>query len=88
LLKKNSEKNIVERTKQFHQIIEDRKKNTEQKISQMKANALKDVKNTSVKISIETVKNLIKNSIDKQKIENIYIKSLEQAKNSLKQPKS
>jgi F-type H+-transporting ATPase subunit b len=88
IAKKNSEKNIVERTKQFHQIIEDRKKNTEQKISQMKANALKDVKNTSVKISIETVKNLIKNSIDKQKIENIYIKSLEQAKNSLKQPKS
>ena len=37
IAKKNSEKNIVERTKQFHQIIEDRKKNTEQKISQIKA---------------------------------------------------
>jgi F-type H+-transporting ATPase subunit b len=86
--KKNSEKNIVERTKQFHQIIEGRKKNTKQKISQIKTNALKDIKNTSVKISIETVENLIKYSIDKQKLENIYIKSLEQAKNSLKQPKA
>ena len=29
---KNSEKSIVERTEQFHQTIEDKKKNTEQKI--------------------------------------------------------
>ena len=85
---KNSEKSIVERTKQFHQTIEDKKRNTEQKISQMKVNALKDIKNTSIKISIETVKSLIKNSIDKKKIEKIYIKSLEEAKNSLKQPKA
>jgi len=85
---KNSEKSIVEKTEQFHQTIEDKKKNTEQKISQMKVNALKDIKNTSIKISIETVKSLIKNSIDKQKLEKIYIKSLEEAKNSLKQPKA
>ena len=50
----------------------------------MKENALKDIKNISVKISIETVENLIKNSIDKNKLEKLYTKSLEQTKTSLK----
>ena len=82
--KKYSEKTILEKTKQFHQIIENKKKSTEQKISQMKENALKDIKDTSVKISIEAVKHLIKNSIDKNKLENVYNKSLEQTKAELK----
>ena len=86
--KKESEKAIIEKTKKFHQIIEERKKSTEQKIVQMKENALKDIKNISVKISIEVVKNLIKNSIDKNKLENLYNKSLEQAKIALKQTKA
>ena len=86
--KKESEKAIIEKTKKFHQIIEERKKSTEQKIVQMKENALKDIKNISVKISIEVVENLIKNSIDKNKLENLYTKSLEQAKIALKQTKA
>ena len=86
--KKESEKAIIEKTKKFHQIIEERKKSTEQKIVQMKENALKDIKNISVKISIEAVENLIKNSIDKNKLENLYNKSLEQAKIALKQTKA
>ena len=55
--KKESEKAILETTKKFHQTIEERKKSIEQKIVQMKENALKDIKNISVKISIETVEN-------------------------------
>ena len=86
--KKESEKAIIEKTKKFHQIIEERKKSAEQKIVQMKENALKDIKNISVKISIEAVENLIKNSIDKNKLENLYNKSLEQAKIALKQTKA
>ena len=86
--KNESEKAIIEKTKKFHQIIEERKKSTEQKIAQLKENALKDIKNISVKISIEAVENLIKNSIDKNKLENLYIKSLEQAKIALKQTKA
>ena len=86
--KKESEKAIIEKTKKFHQIIEERKKSAEQKIVQMKENALKDIKNISVKISIEAVENLIKNSIDKKKLENLYTKSLEQAKIALKQTKA
>ena len=85
--KKESEKTIIENTRKFHQIIEERKKSAEQKIIQMKENPLKDIKNISVKIAIESVEMIIKNSIDKNKIENLYFKSLEQTKNILKQTK-
>ena len=88
LAKKDSEKNILEKTKKFHQIIENKKKNAEQKIIQMKENALKDIKNISIKISIEAVEHLIKNSIDKNKIEKLFTKSLEQTKTSLKNLKA
>tara|TARA_B100001123_G_C14829441_1_gene835555 strand:- start:85 stop:582 length:498 start_codon:yes stop_codon:yes gene_type:complete len=84
LAKKDSEKIILEKTKKFHQMIENKKRNAEQKIFQMRENALKDIKNISVKISIEAVEQLIKNSIDKNKLENLYTKSLEQSKSSLK----
>jgi F-type H+-transporting ATPase subunit b len=86
--KKDSEKNILDKTKKFHELIEERKKNVEQKISQMKENALKDIKNLSIKISIEAVEHLIKNSIDKNKIEKIYIDSIEEVKASLKRTKA
>ena len=82
--KNDCEKIILEKTKKFHQIMENRKKNTEQKIIQMKENALKDIKNTSIKISMEAVEHLINNSIDKKKLEKFYSKSLEQAKTVLK----
>ena len=85
--KKISDKNILEKTKKFHQMIEERKKSTEQKISQMKENALKDIKNASIKISIKAVEHLIKNTIDKDKLERIYSKSLEQTKTELKSTK-
>ena len=85
--KKESENNILEKTKKFHQLIEERKKITEQKILQMKQNALKDIKNASVKISVEAVENLIKKSIDKNKVESIYSKSLDQVKTALKETK-
>ena len=84
LAKKDSEKTILEKTEKFHQIMENRKKNTEQKIIQMKESALKDIKNISIKISMEAVEHLIKNSIDKNKLEKLYIKSLDQTKTSLK----
>ena len=86
--KKESENAILENTAKFHQIIEERKKSTEQKIFQMKENALKDIKNISVKISIETAENLIKYSIDKNKLENFYTNSLVQTKIALKQTKA
>ena len=41
----------------------------------------------SVIIAIEAVKNLIEHSIDKNKVENYYNKSLQQAKTAIKQTK-
>ena len=86
--KKDSEKNILEKSKKFHQLLEDRKKNAEQKIAQMKDNALKEIKNTSVKVSMLTIEHLIKNSIDKNKLENLHKQSLEEAKNVLNNTKA
>ena len=88
LAKEDSEKIILEKMKKFHHIMENKKKNAEQKIVQMKENALKDIKNISVKVSMEAVEHLIKKSIDKNKLEKFYTKSLEQAKTSLKHLRS
>ena len=78
----------ISKWKMRNQAIENKKKNTEQKIVQMRENALRDIKNISVKISMEAVEHLIKNSIDKNKLEKLYTKSLEQAKTSLKHIKA
>ena len=88
LAKEDSEKIILEKMEKFHQIMENKKKNAEQKIVQMKESALKDIKNISVKVSMEAVEHLIKKSIDKNKLEKFYTKSLEQAKTSLKHLRS
>ncbi len=88
LAKKDSDKTILEKTQNFHKLMEDRKKNIEHKIAQMKADALKDIKNTSIKISMEAVEHLIKNSIDKKKLDRLYAKGLEQTKELLKHTKA
>ena len=86
--KKESEKNILERTKKFHQLVEDKKINTQTKITQMKENALREIKNISINISIQSVENIIKNSIDKNKLDKLYSNSLEEIKKSLKETKA
>jgi len=86
--KKESEKNMLEKTKKFHQLIEDKKISTQTKIAQMKENALKEIKNISIKISIESVENIIKNSIDKNKLNKLYANNLEEIKKSLKRAKA
>ncbi|MBA1338937.1 MAG: F-type H+-transporting ATPase subunit b [Pelagibacterales bacterium] len=84
----NSEKNIIRINKEFHNLMENRKKNAEEKIRQMKNQALKDIKNTSVKIGIESVAQLLKNSIDKSKLDKIYLSSIEETKLALKKKSS
>ena len=88
LAKKNSEKIILEKTERFHRIIENKKKNAELKIIQMKENTIRDIKNISVKISMKAAEHLIKNSIDRNKLEKLYINSLEETKISLKHIKN
>ena len=64
--------------------MENRKKNTEDRIKQMKNQALKDIKNTSVKISVQAVEVLLKNSLDKNKLNKIFTTSIEETKSALK----
>ena len=76
----DSEKNIIRTNEEFHRLMDNRKKNAEERIKQMKNQALKDIKNTSVKIAIESVEKLLKNSIDKSKLDKIYLSSIEETK--------
>ena len=79
-----SEKNIIKINEEFHNIFENRKKMAEEKIKQMKMQAIKDIKNSSVDIAIQALEKIIKNSIDKKKLDKIYISSVEEAKKILK----
>ena len=88
LAKKDSETIVLEKTKNFHQTMDNKKKNAEQKIVQIKENAIKDIRNVSIKISMQAVEHLFKNSIDKNKLEKIYSKSLEEIKTSFKDIKA
>ena len=88
LANKDSEKNILEKTKKFHQMMENRKKNAEERIRQLKNQAEKDIKNASVKIAIKSVEKLIKNSLDKSKLDKIYSSSIEETKLALKKKSS
>ena len=83
-----SDKNVLATNKEFHNLMESRKKNAEERIKQMKNQALKDIKNTSVKIAIESVEKLLKNSMDKSKLDKIYLSSIEETKLALKKKSS
>ena len=81
---KESESNIIKINDQFHKIIENRKKMAEEKIKQMKLQATKDIKNYSVEVAIIALEKIIKNSIDKKKLDKIYVSSVNEAKKILK----
>ena len=81
---KQSEQNIIKTNEEFHVVIENRKKAAEDKIKQMKLQAIKDIKNLAVEIAVNSVEKIIKNSIDKKKLDKIYISSIDEAKKILK----
>ena len=83
-----AEKNVIRTNNEFHNLMENRKKNAEERIKQLKNQAMKDIKNASVKISIESVEKLIKNSLDKSKLDKIYSSSIEETKLALKKKSS
>ena len=83
-----AEKNIIKTNQDFHNLMENRKKNAEERIKQLKNQALKDIKNTSVKIAMESVEKLLKNSLDKSKLDKIYMSSIEETKLALKKKSS
>ena len=83
-----AEKNIIKTNKEFHALMENRKRNAEERIKQIKNQAVKDIKNASVNIAIESVEKLIKNSLDKSKLDKIYSSSIEEVKLALKKKSS
>ena len=86
--REESEKLIIEINNKFFQTSESRKKITEQKILQMKENAIRDIKDASVIIAIESVTKLIKTSINKSKLDTLFEENLNQAKNTLKKTRA
>ena len=80
----DSERLVLEMNDKFHISSETKKKAVEQKINQMKENAIRDIKNTSIKIAVESVKKIISTSVDKSKLDNLFDKNLEETKAELK----
>ena len=83
-----SDKNVLATNKEFHNLMESRKKNAEERIKQMKNQAIQDIKNASIIIAVESVEKLLKNSIDKSKLDKIYLSSIEETKLALKKKSS
>ncbi len=82
--KKDSEKLVIEMNEKFHKSAEIKKKLAETKISQMKDAAIKEIKDISIRIAVNSVKKIITKSVDKNKLETIFEKDLEEAKTELK----
>ena len=82
--KKNSEKLVIEINEKFHKSAEIKKKLAETKINQMKEAAIKEIKDTSIIIAIDSVKKIISTSVDKNKLDTIFEKDLEEVKTELK----
>ena len=86
--KKDSDKLIIELNDKFHKSSEIKKNSAQTKITQMKDNAIKEIKNASVKIAVESVKKIITTSVDKSKLDTLFQKNLDETKEELKKIKS
>ena len=83
-VKKESENLIIDMNDKFHKSSEIKKNLAKNKISQMKESALKEIKDNSIKLAVDSVKKIISNSIDKSKLDNLFEKNLEESKIALK----
>ena len=82
--KKDGEKNLIDSTEKFYQLIDYKKKSLGEKIDQMKDEAINEIKSISIEISVEAAEKIIKKSIDKNKLDRFYDENLNQAKSTLK----
>ena len=83
-----AEKNILASNEIFHNQMELKKKNFEDKIKQLKNQAIKDVSIASINIAFESIEKLMLNSLDKSKLDKIFNKSLEETKLALQKKSS
>ena len=82
--KKDSDKMIIELNDKFHKSSEIKKNLAENKITQMKKAAIKEIRDTSIKVAIDSVKKIITTSIDKSKLDILFQKNLKETKEELK----
>tara|TARA_B100000674_G_scaffold99265_1_gene72030 strand:- start:1702 stop:2199 length:498 start_codon:yes stop_codon:yes gene_type:complete len=82
--KKDCDNLIINLNDKFHKSSEIKKNLTENKISQMKDNAINEIKDVSIKIAIDSVKKIIKTSVDKSKLDTLFQKNLDETKEELK----
>ncbi len=82
--KKESNNLIIELNNKFHKSSEIKKNAIESKITQMKDAAIKEIKDASINIAIESVKKIITTSVDKSKLDNLFQKNLGETKQELK----
>ena len=82
--KKDSDKLIIELNDKFHKSSEIKKNSAKDKIIHMKEAAIKEIKDVSVKISVDSVKKIITTSVDKSKLDNLFQKNLDETKEELK----
>ena len=82
--KKDSDHLVIEMNDKFHKSSEIKKNLAENKISQMKDAAIKEIKDVSIKIAVDSVKQIINTSVDKSKLNSLFEKNLEETKTALK----
>ena len=82
--KKDSDRLIIELNDKFHKSSEIKKNLAENKITQMKEAALKEIKDFSIKVAVDSVKTIINTSVDKSKLDTLFDKNLEETKVALK----
>ena len=82
--RKDSDHLVIEMNDNFHKLSEIKKKLAKNKILQIKDAALKEIKDVSVKIAVESVKKIINTSVDKSKLDLLFNKNLEDTKTALK----
>jgi len=82
--KKDSDRLIIDLNDKFHNLSDLKKNLAKNKINQMKEAAIKEIKDTSIKIAINSVKKIITTSIDKSKLNTLFQKNLDETKEELK----
>ena len=68
----------------FHKSAEIKKSLAQTKISQMKESAIKEIRDTSIKLAIDSVKKIITTSVDQAKLDALFEKNLEETKSELR----
>ena len=82
--KKDADRLIIELNDKFHKSSDLKKNLAENKINQMKDNAIIEIKHASIKVAVDSVKKIITTSVDKSKLDTLFQKNLNETEEELK----